>query len=103
MRLALGILTTLLALPAGPAGALTVDEVLARYVEARGGIAKLAAIKSLRATGKAVFGGGEFAIEAAWVRLQKRPGMMRTETKRSRGCLPEEKPPSSFVQHPVSL
>src|SRR6266508_5688372 len=55
------------------------DEILESYVEARGGAAKIVAIKSLRATGKVVFGGGEFAIEEAWARLQKRPGMIRSE------------------------
>ncbi len=80
MRFALGILAALLTLPARPTGALTVDEILARYVEARGGAAKLAAIRSFRATGKAVFGGGEFAVHADWGLLQKRPGMIRSET-----------------------
>src|SRR4029077_1502518 len=47
MRLFVSALVALLALPAG-AGALTVDEVVNRYVEARGGSAKLDALRSLR-------------------------------------------------------
>ena len=42
-------------LQAGGARALTVDEVVARNLEARGGAAKLAAIRSLRLTGTASF------------------------------------------------
>ncbi len=79
MRFAVAVVAAFLALPAGSANALTMDEILARYVEARGGAAKIEAIKSLRATGKVVLGGGEFAIEEAWGRLQKRPGMIRSE------------------------
>src|SRR6266511_2393886 len=79
MRFALAVVAAFLALPAGSASALTLDEILARYVGARGGAAKIETIKSLRATGKAVFGGGEFSIEAAWGLLQKRPGMIRNE------------------------
>jgi len=79
MRFAVAVVAAFLALPAGSAGALTVDEILMRYVEARGGAAKIEAIKSLRATGKVVFGEGEFAIEAGWGVLQKRPGMIRSE------------------------
>jgi hypothetical protein len=62
-----------------PAPTLTVDEIVARYVEARGGMAKLDAIRSVRFTGKAVFGFGDAEIEASWASLQKAPGMLRTE------------------------
>src|SRR6266542_236853 len=79
MGFAVAVGTAFLALPAGSAGALTGGEILARHVEARGGAAKMEAIKSIRATGKVVFGGGEFAIEAGWALLQKRPGMIRSE------------------------
>src|SRR6266536_4833430 len=76
----LGILAAaaLLAAPAQPAKTLTVDEIVARSIEARGGAAKLAAIQSIRLTGKVVFGGG--SIEAAFGLLVKRPGMIRSET-----------------------
>ena len=79
MRFAMAIVIAALALPAGFAGALTVEEILAKNVEARGGMSKLQAIQSLRVTGKAVFGFGDSAIEAGWGMLQKRPAMFRTE------------------------
>jgi photosystem II stability/assembly factor-like uncharacterized protein len=78
MRVFVTILIALIGLPAG-ARALTVDEVLTRYVEARGGPAKLDALRSLRLTGKALFGFGDTQIEAAWGLLQKRAGKVRTE------------------------
>jgi photosystem II stability/assembly factor-like uncharacterized protein len=59
--------------PAAPQ--LTVDEIVARYVEARGGAERLAAIHSLRMTGKVRFGG----TEAPVARVAKRPGMIRSE------------------------
>jgi photosystem II stability/assembly factor-like uncharacterized protein len=65
---------------AGSARALTVDEVLARNTEARGGLVKIKAIKSVRATGKALFGGDEYSVEAGFAQVQKRPGMVRNET-----------------------
>jgi photosystem II stability/assembly factor-like uncharacterized protein len=74
-----GLFVVTLALSAGTAYPLTVDEIVAKNVEARGGTARLAAIHSLRLTGKVVFGGGDFKIEAEWASLAKRPGMIRTE------------------------
>ena len=70
----------LLAPPAQPAKTLAVDEIVARSVEARGGAAKLAAIQSLRLTGKVQFGGANFSIDAAYAVLVKRPGRIRSET-----------------------
>ena len=70
----------LLLLSPPPAGALTADEVVARHVEALGGAARLAKIQSVRLTGKARFGFGDFEFAAEWAQLQKRPGMVRTET-----------------------
>jgi photosystem II stability/assembly factor-like uncharacterized protein len=64
---------------ASAAHALTVDEIVARHTEALGGIAKLRAIHSLRSTGKAIFGGGDFKLEAAWGQLQKRGDRFRQE------------------------
>src|SRR6266567_6565004 len=80
MNTVIAIVTALLALPAAASKPLTVDDVVARYVDARGGLAKVDAIKSFRATGKVVFGGGEFSLEAGFGLLQKRPGMLRVET-----------------------
>jgi photosystem II stability/assembly factor-like uncharacterized protein len=69
----------LLLLHAGAAHALTVDEIVARYVEARGGAARLAAVRSLRLTGKIHLSGRGYSVEAAWGQLQKRPGQIRSE------------------------
>jgi len=80
MNIAFLFAVALLAAPAQAAKPLTVDEIVARSIEARGGAAKLAAIRSVRVTGKLVFGGGNFSIEAAFGRVVKRPGMIRTET-----------------------
>jgi outer membrane lipoprotein-sorting protein len=55
---------------------LTVDEILAKNVEARGGAEKLKALKSFKATGKLSLPGG---MEAPLVVTQKRPNMMRLD------------------------
>ena len=64
---------------AAPAGALTVDEIVAKNIAAHGGEAKLKALKTLRLTGKTSFSFGDNQIEATFAQLQKRPGMLRTE------------------------
>ena len=81
LLLAFGTLLILggVAAAAPPSRALTVDEIVAKNVEARGGEAKLKAIHSLRLTGKASFTFGDNQIEATFGQLQKRPGMLRTE------------------------
>lgn len=78
MRRWLAVLVTGLALEAAGAE-LTVDDVVARNIAARGGAARLQAIRSLRLTGSAVFGGGSFEIEADWAVVAKRPSMFRQE------------------------
>jgi hypothetical protein len=62
-------------LPAG-AGAQTVDEILARHIEARGGLEKIKAVRSIRVSGRANAGPGRDAIV---IREIKRPGRIRTE------------------------
>ncbi len=57
----------------------TLDQILARNLAARGGDAKLKDIKTLRFTGKVVFGGGDFSLQAEWAQVVKRPGVMRNE------------------------
>jgi len=79
MRYGIGLLLAGALLEAGAARALTVDEVVARNLQARGGAAKLAAVRSLRLTGAASFTFGDNKIDARWAALQKRPGMVRTE------------------------
>ena len=53
----------------------TADELIKKYTDARGGIAKIKAIKSLKATGKIVQGGLEIPITVQ----QKRPSSLRVE------------------------
>src|ERR1019366_8519252 len=48
--------------PASP----ELDAILARYVEARGGAAKLHAVRSLRFTGTVRFDDGDFVLEATY-------------------------------------
>ena len=55
----------------------TADEVVAKYVAARGGMEKIKAIKSVKVTGKMVMGGG--AMEAPFVQSKRRPRDSRTE------------------------
>jgi hypothetical protein len=60
--------------------AATLEEILAKNLAARGGDAKLRDLKTLRLTGRGVFGdGGSRSIEAAWSQVQKRPGCVRSE------------------------
>jgi outer membrane lipoprotein-sorting protein len=58
------------------ANAQSVDEVLAKHVEALGGIENLRAIRSVRMSGRVVAGGGR---EALVTREVARPGRVRTE------------------------
>jgi outer membrane lipoprotein-sorting protein len=63
-----------LAVPAAPAP--TVDKIVADYVAARGGLAKIRAIKTLRQTGRIFAGQGR---EALVVREIKPPGRIRVQ------------------------
>jgi len=58
------------------AHALTVDDLLAKNLEARGGADKVAAIKTLKSEGKLIFGG---QFELALTNFQKAPDSVRTE------------------------
>jgi photosystem II stability/assembly factor-like uncharacterized protein len=80
MRLPKALSAALILLLAASARAITIDEIVAKNVQARGGLAKIQAIHSLRLTGKAVFEFGDNSIEAAFAQVQKRPGMIRTES-----------------------
>jgi len=55
------------------------DDILARNLVARGGAEKLRSIKSLRATGQAVLGGGSSSITAEFGQVIERPNRVRTE------------------------
>jgi len=72
MRKALVTLSAILML-AGFGSAQTADEIVAKNIEAKGGMAKLKAIQSVRITGNAEFGG----IQADIVSIMKRPSMVR--------------------------
>lgn len=65
-----------LALVATSAHALTVDELLAKNLEARGGADKVAAIKTLKVEGKLRFGE---QFELGLVQYQKAPDLVRSE------------------------
>lgn len=71
---ALAVLT--LACAAPMVGAQTVDEIVAKNIEAHGGAAKIKAIKSIRETGKIEIGPG---MEAPAVQYQSRPNHIRRE------------------------
>jgi hypothetical protein len=62
-------------LSASALGAQTVDDVVRRYIEARGGLAKLRAVRSLRLTGTLELP----ELSAPYVLELKRPGKMRAE------------------------
>ena len=61
---------------ASPAGAQTIDEIVARHMTARGGVERWQAVRSLRMAGRAFAGPGR---EALVTREIKRPGRVRTE------------------------
>jgi len=65
------------ALSSGTALAFTADELVARNLAARGGSDKLAAIHSLRTTGKVLIQGG--IIELKYTVMAKQPGVIRVE------------------------
>jgi hypothetical protein len=65
----------LLALPAGPAAAQTVEDILARNLQAHGGIEKLKSAQTLKVTARLSSQGLEIPITA----YSKRPNMTRKE------------------------
>jgi outer membrane lipoprotein-sorting protein len=75
MRIKLGSLAILLFLIVRVASALTVDELIAKNIEARGGLDKIHAVQSIRFTGKIRFG----TTDLPYVIVMKRPEMLRTE------------------------
>jgi len=66
----------LAALACSNAGAASLDELLAKNLEARGGADKMAAIKTLKLDGKLRFGG---QFELTFVQYQKAPESVRSE------------------------
>lgn len=64
------------ALLALPVSAQTADEIISKYIKTTGGMDKIAAVKTLRRTGKFVGGGG---FEAGLMSENKRPDKVRQE------------------------
>jgi hypothetical protein len=73
LRVLLG--AALCTLPLFSSQAQTVDEIIAKNIEARGGLERLKAIKTMRASGQFAVGG----FRAAFVQENKRPGKVREE------------------------
>jgi len=71
-----GVGVLALALPVLPVAAQTVDEVIAKNIEARGGLEKLKSVQSIRMTGKMMMGPG---MEAPMSLEIKRPRSLRME------------------------
>ena len=81
------VLALLLLAAPDAAPQLTVDQIVARHVQARGGAQALASLQSLRLTGRAVFGGEDGQITAEWASVVKRPGTtscLRRKSENSR-------------------
>lgn len=76
MRTRLALVAVGVALCGVTAPALSLEELVARHVEARGGLEKLRAVQSLRLTGRVVMDGG---FELAYSEVIRRPGMVRAE------------------------
>lgn len=79
MRIDIRLVMAILFVAVVNASAITVDELIAKNIEARGGLEKLRAIQSLRETGRLEFGGGGFSAKMSFLVLAKRPEMLRTE------------------------
>lgn len=79
MRIGPWLLAGLLAVSASATAAPTVDELVAKNIEAKGGLDKIKAIQSLRMQGRMQFSGGNFSVELGMTQLQKRGGFYRTE------------------------
>jgi hypothetical protein len=77
LALPVALATAQTAAPAKPASGLpSVDELIAKNIEAHGGIEKIKAVQSIRMTGKMTMGQG---MEAPMVIEMKRPKAMRME------------------------
>jgi hypothetical protein len=77
LRLACAALAAVLLHTALPACAITAEEIVAKNVEARGGAASLASIRSLRRTGQYVIPGANILLTVSEVK--ERPGKVRQE------------------------
>lgn len=80
MRIHTGLLAALLCLAAGSAQATSVDELVAKNIEAHGGLARIKALKSLRTAGKLKTGSVNFSMEMTYTEFVQRGGFYRSET-----------------------
>lgn len=64
---------------ASSASALTVDELVSKNIEARGGIDAIRAIQSIKASGRMNFSGGDFSIDLGFVSMNERDAKVRSE------------------------
>ena len=78
------VLLAAVAIAALPARALTADELIAKNIEARGGLDKIKAIETLRIEGTRTGGGGGGrgggGAETPFVEIRKRPDRIRSES-----------------------
>jgi hypothetical protein len=79
MRIGLGFFVALASIAAIPAHATSVDELIAKNAEARGGLEKIQAIKTLKIDGKLRFSGNFGSIELTMVQYKKAPDSTRIE------------------------
>ena len=73
------LLSLLLLLSSLPVSALTVDELVQKNIDARGGLAALRAINSLKTSGRLAFSQGDFSMELGYVSLARRDARLRNE------------------------
>ena len=64
---------------ASTASAMSAEELIAKNIEARGGLEKIQAIDALRATGRLVFAQGDFSIEMSYLNLVRAGAGCRSE------------------------
>jgi hypothetical protein len=64
---------------ASAASAMTAEELIAKNIEARGGLAKIQAVDAIRASGRMVFAQGDFSIELGYANLVRADAGCRTE------------------------
>ncbi len=74
------LVVLLLGALAPPAFAIDVDELIAKNIEARGGLAAIRAIHSVKTTGNLQFSGGGFSLELGYVYFNERDAKVRSET-----------------------
>ncbi len=64
---------------ASAASAMTADELIAKNIEARGGLTRIKAVDAIRASGRMMFARGDFSVELAYTNLVRADTGCRTE------------------------